>query len=99
MNKISVLVKEPGEAAYHTHIENSLEALQETVGGFIETVTLSDNLVLICNEEGRIWGLPLNFKMCGQDFFGTVIVAGVDADEFCDVPEDEVVNLGQLFKE
>ena len=56
--KISVLIKDPGKNPRHVHIENSLKNLQNTVGGYIETVTLSDDAVIICNEEGRLQGLP-----------------------------------------
>ena len=96
MKKISVLIKRPGVKAYHTYISNTLENLQKTVGGYIETVTPLNDLVLICNEEGRIKGLPYNFTMFGVDFFGTVIFAGVDGDEFCDVPF-EYKDAKQMF--
>lgn len=39
-----------------------LEELQEIVGGFIEVVTLSDNKIMVVNEEGKIEGLPKNHK-------------------------------------
>ena len=35
-------------------IDNTLEALQEYVGGYIEVVPLSAKVVVICNEEGKI---------------------------------------------
>ena len=38
-------------------IENTLEALQREVGGYIEVVNLGDNYVLICDEEGKLKGL------------------------------------------
>lgn len=52
--KIKVIIKRPGVKPYATNISDSLENLQRTVDGYIETVTLAENLVLICNEEGRI---------------------------------------------
>lgn len=87
MSKISVLIKEPGKPARHVNISNSLKNLQKTVGGYIETVTLSTDLVIICNEEGRIMGLPHNCHICGVDFVGTIIVCGVKGEEFADMPE------------
>lgn len=39
----------------------SLEELQAVVGGYIELVFLGDN-ILVANEEGKIYGLPLNTK-------------------------------------
>lgn len=67
-------------------IDNTLKALQDNVGGYIETVTLASDLVIICNEEGLLKRLPYNCNVCGHDLVGTILVLGVDGDEFCDVP-------------
>ena len=85
-DKIRVLAKRTDSGWYVTNVSNSLENLQRFVGGYIETVTIARDLVIICNEEGRIKGLPYNCAICGIDFVGDILVAGVDADEFCDVP-------------
>ena len=84
--KIKVLVKEPGKKPVITDIENTLEAFQETVGGYIETVTLASDLVIICNEEGRIFDLPYNCRILNVDFVGTIIICGVDGENFADIP-------------
>ena len=34
-------------------VENTLEALQQEVGGYIKTVTVASDTAIICNEEGR----------------------------------------------
>lgn len=87
MRKIKVIIKQPGKEPYTAWISDSLENLQRTVGGYIETVTLATDCVLIVNEEGRLLDLPYNCSICGLDLFGTVIVAGVNGDEFADCPE------------
>ena len=84
--KISVLIKEPGKKPRHVNIENSLQNLQKTVGGYIETVTLATDLVVICNEEGRLMGLPHCCRICGVDFVGPVVLCGVKGEEFSDLP-------------
>lgn len=86
MEKIRVLIKEPGKVPMHTYIPNTLESLQKNVGGYIETVTAAKDLVIICNEEGRLQGLPYNCSILGLDFVGTIILAGTDGEEFCDLP-------------
>lgn len=86
--KISVLIKEPGKKPRHVNISNTLENLQKTVGGYIETFTLASDLVVICDEEGRIKDRPCNCNILGMDFVGTIILAGVQDDEFCDIPWD-----------
>ena len=62
--------------------DNDLKAFQEAVGGYIETVTVATDLVIICNEEGRLQGLPWNCTVFCVDFVGTIVVAGVKGEEF-----------------
>ena len=47
---IDVVTKHPGEDFCQTRIENSLEALQDFVGGYIEVVTINPYACIICNE-------------------------------------------------
>jgi hypothetical protein len=95
--KIKCIVKRPDEQFGHvTWVSDLLENLQKTVGGYIETATLDNGVVLICNEEGRIRDMQYNFtlrRMRGvvtvqNAIFGTVIACGVDGDEFADIPID-----------
>lgn len=79
--------KKPGCAPEIIEVENTLKALQREVSGYIETVTIASDAVIICNKEGRILGLPDNCRVCGVDFVGTVLIVGTKGDEFCDVPE------------
>lgn len=79
--------KKPGCAPEIIEVENALKALQAEVGGYIETVTIASDAVIICNEEGRILGLPYNCRFWGVDFVGTILVVGTKGDEFCNVPE------------
>lgn len=78
--------KKPGCAPEVIEVENTLKVLQTEVGGYIETVTIASDAVIICNEEGRILGLPDNGRMCGVDVVGTALIVGVNGEEFCDVP-------------
>lgn len=85
--KISILIKEPGKDAYRKEIDNTLESLQREVGGYIETVTFEENLVLICDGEGRLKNKPANFTFIGNVFVGTVLLAGADGADFASLPE------------
>lgn len=87
MRKIKVIIKRPGEKPYTTWISDRLENLQKTVEGYIETVTACSDLVIICNEEGRIRNLPYNCTILGADFFGTILLAGINGEEFGNVPD------------
>ena len=86
MSIISVLTKRPGEIPRHVNISNTLENLQRYVGGYIETVTIASDLVIICNEEGLLHGLPYNCTIAGCQFVGEIIICGVKGDEFADLP-------------
>lgn len=87
MEKIKVIIKRSDEETGHvTWINNSLKALQKHVEGYIETVTVASDMTIICNEEGRIRNLPYNCRIAGIDFYGDIILAGVDGENLTDVP-------------
>lgn len=95
MEKIKVIVKRIDEEVGHmTHISNTLENLQKTVGGYIETVTLPGGVVVICDEEGVIKGKDYNCTIFPQNvgaresFLGDIIVCGARGSELSDVPID-----------
>lgn len=94
-DKIKVFTKRPDGIPRSVWVTNSLKNLQNAVGGYIEAVTLTADLVVICNEEGRILGLPHN-QIRSVDFCGDIIIAGVRGDEFADVPVD-IKELRRMF--
>ncbi len=58
MNILLVPPLEPPRAA---EVDNTLEAMQQAVGGPIQAVyPFEDPVALICHEEGKLVGLPLN---------------------------------------
>ena len=88
MNRIKVIIKHPGEPVGHKEIvDNTLKALQELVGGYIETLPIGGKNILICNDEGKIRNLEPNIKIFfGSDIVhGTVVIVGEDGEEFGDV--------------
>ena len=78
--------KKPGAQPEIIEVDNTLAALQQEVGGYIETVTIASDAVVICNEEGVLLGMPYNCRFLGVDFVGTVLIVGTKGEEFCDVP-------------
>ena len=92
--QIMVVIKEPGKpAAVDPLFDNTLEALQDAVGGYIETFTLPSGIVLICNEEGKLHRLPYNVRVCGCDFVGVVIVCRASGDEFGSLKAQDIPKL------
>lgn len=83
-DKLRAIMKRPDSDWYVTNISNTLNNLQRTVGGYIETITIGEDCVIIVNEEGRLQGLPYCCTVAGLDLVGTVIVLGVDGEDFDD---------------
>lgn len=91
------LYKTPTDEGFHTLVvPNKLEVLQELVGGYIETLPVATDCCVICNEEGRILGMPENCNFCGIDFAGPILLVGVDGDEFTDCPMSLMVANGMI---
>lgn len=85
-----VVRKKPGRFPEVIDVENTLEALQEQVGGYIEIVTFAEDACVICNEEGRLLGLEPCCRFLGVDFVGTILMAGVDGDTFTDLADKQI---------
>ena len=86
MKKMRVIVKRPDEVYGPVcNISDSLQNLQKTVGGYIEAVYLTDEVAVLCNEEGLLKNLPFNMKVHNNELHGTIIVVGLEMDEFTDL--------------
>ncbi len=59
--EMTVVLLEPGKLARVATIDSSLEGMQKVVGGLIEPFyPFEEQVCIICNEEGKINGMPLN---------------------------------------
>ena len=97
--QILICVKYPGEEPrVEPLFDNTLEAFQEAVGGYIETVTLCTDLVLIVNEEGRIKGLPYNTTICGCQLYGPVLAVSTKGDEFASLKAAHIRTVLDVLK-
>lgn len=81
--QITIIKKEPGKMPELVPLfNNTLEAMQEAVGGYIETVTIAKDAVIICDEEGLLKSKDENVKFLGNMWRGTILIAGRKKDEF-----------------
>lgn len=86
-----------GEEPEVVEFDGRLEALQEIVGGYIEcAVHFDDGATVICNEEGKLMGLPINCVLWRNGFpvdtlNGNLIIVGVTEEDF-DSLSSEMVN-------
>ena len=86
-----VVIKEPGmPPRVEPVFENTLENFQKTVGGYIETVTLATDLIIVCDEEGRLKGKPFNCQVANVGFVGTVIAVGSKGEDFASLKASNV---------
>lgn len=105
-SKMTVVLVEPNKESRVTKIDNTLKAMQETVGGYIEAVyPYEDNVAIICNEYGKITGLPLNRALKDEDgnvydiIAGTFLVAGLTEDGFGSLTEEQTDFFLAKFKQ
>ncbi len=86
-------------------IEGTLEALQSAVGGFIEAVyPFDDPVAIVCNEEGKLLGLPLNRALRDENdkvldiLAGDFLIVGLGEERFCSLPEELVEKYLNVYK-
>ena len=74
---IRVVLLEPRKKARITDLDRSLEGMQKAVGGYIEVYyPFEEEVCIICNEEGKITGLPLNRAIYNDEKEIIDIIAG-----------------------
>ena len=92
-----VILCKPDEKAVVIEMEDSLESMQNMVGGLIEEyMPWEDEVAIICNEEGKMNGLPLNRGIKDEDGHLQDIIAGdfficyapIDSEKWLDLPPD-----------
>lgn len=58
---IQVLIVEPGKPPRQSKIKQHLTSMQNVVGGTIQVLyPFEEPVALICNDEGKLLGLPAN---------------------------------------
>lgn len=98
MNKIRILVVEPNKEPYKKKIPHTLEDMQRVVGGLIEFVELEYNVDLICNEEGKIYNLPMNRAIQNDIVTGTFFIAGQHNGETISLSKKQIKRYKDIFK-
>ena len=102
---MKVLMVEPGKSPYAAEIESGLKSLQAAVGGDIQAVyPYEDPVALICNDEGKLMGLPLNRALFDDDghvydiVSGNFLIVGLGEEDFTDLSPDLMEKYGEQFK-
>lgn len=81
-NRIKVVLAKAGEQPELVEMDNTLEALQSAVGGWIQVINLSDRVLAVINEEGKLEGLKANFQIPHDIVVGNAVFVAADGEEF-----------------
>lgn len=104
---MKILVVEPLKAPKVKEIDGSLEAMQKEVGGYIQALfPFEEPVALICNEEGKLHGLPLNRMLrddngeiydivCGTFF---LCFAPPDVENFCSLSDEQIEHFTGMYR-
>ena len=94
-NKLKIVYKEVGKDPVVMEIDDTLEAKQKLVGGLIEVVPYKENLLLICNEEGKIANLKPNLQFDYDCISGNCFIVGDDYENagFKSVEDNQIEDI------
>lgn len=101
---MKVLMVEPGKIPQEADIEPGLRSLQAAVDGYIQAVyPYEDPVALICNEDGKLMGLPLNRALrddTGEIYdiiTGNFLITGLDEENFTDLSPELMEKYKEQF--
>ena len=83
---ITVLKVEPGKHPEITKLSNDLDSLQKAVSigadyqGLIELISIDDENLILCNEEGKLIGLEPNRRFREDVICGVFYVVSQDSE-------------------
>ena len=104
-SKLKVLVVEPDKEPYVKYIEPGYRALQQEVDGTIQGVyPFADPVGIICNDDGKWMGLPLNRALHDDNgtvydiVAGTFVIAGLSEDDYCSLDDAMIEKYTHMFK-
>lgn len=105
---MTILLIEPQKPPRTHDIPSDLPSMQSLVGGTIQAVYPFDEpIALICHEEGKLLGLPLNRVLRHPEtdevydiVAGTFFLCGAppDSEHFESLNEDQVRRYMELFR-
>ena len=81
---------------------NKLRTLQQLVGGDMQAVYpwSKDDVALICNDSGKVDGLPLNRSLEDYDIIaGNFFICGFSGEKFCSLTDKQLRHCEKLFRD
>jgi len=98
---MKILKVEPGKAPYEKEIDNTLENIQQEVGGgLFQPVYLGGRVILCCNEEGKLNGMEPNRRVGDDIICGPFFLVSEDSEgEFVSLSDKQMQLCKELFAE
>lgn len=100
-----IVVVEPFKCPEVKAINNTLESMQQLVGGTIQAIyPFDDPVAIIANDEGKIQGLLPNRGLCDDDgelydiICGSFFVCGLTEDNFGSLTEEQVERFTKEYE-
>lgn len=109
-NPIRVIVLKPERAELEVieNFDQSLESIQEMVGGYVQTLVLRSKdgreVTIWFNEEGKLMELPINFPIVQEGkvielIVGNILVTSInDSGETVGLNDEELDFVKESFK-
>ena len=102
--ELDVLLVKPNEYPQKVTIGAELKDLQEAVGGTITaTYPFTDPVAIVCNDEGKLLGLPLNRALRDEHgrtydvLTGSFLVVGLGKEDFASLSPELAQKYEQHF--
>lgn len=94
-----MLVLEPHKAPYEMEIPDTVEALQQAVGGYFEcSYPFDDNAIVFSNECAKLEGLDGNRRVGDEIYAGVMLIAADDGyGGTADLTDEQVAYYSQRF--
>lgn len=87
---------------YISQIENTLKAHQAYVGGMIQAVHITPEIIVICCDDGKLQQFPLNSARIDNDqvidyFVGNILCVRHLGEEFASIEPEDVPIIERLL--
>lgn len=103
--KIRVVLLEPGKVARAVEIDAALENMQKIVGGLIEPYyPFEEEVCIVCNDEGKINGMPPNRSVKNEDgvmldfIFGAAFICDCSGENFGSLSDEQLTRYKKQFR-
>lgn len=108
MGKVTVLQAKVNEEPEVKVIENNIDEMQKIVGGWIETVRISKDIIMVVNEEGMLQELPFNFFTMVStsdgnsvkpvdEILGDVFFVSIAGEDFSSLDKVQIKMIKKMF--